>query len=262
MIRIPWRLPLCLGLLALASSACSNVNPATTASANGSGVTHVYVAIGENGSSGFRFGSDLTSTWIQSLYRSALGTRGTLYDLSERGETIADARDKLLPDALAEHPDLVTIWVNTEDIVSGTPLATYGLELSQLVGALRQQGATVLLANAAPPVLFPALESCSGGINGCRSGGSALPAAAMATLVTGYDSTIASVASQTGVRLVDVHAALSSAVETGGVGSVLSGDESSLSPRVARWSPVPSSRPYRHGSGTRGDPRNDGPDGQ
>ncbi len=230
MTRSPWRVPLCLGLLALLACACSNVNPTTTASANGSGVTHVYVALGENGSSGFRFRSDLTSTWIQSFYRSALATTGTLYDLSERGETIADARDNLLPEALAEHPDLVTVWVSTEDIVSGTPLVTYGLELSQLVEALRQQGATVLLANAPPPALFPALESCPGSTDGCRSGVSAPPAAGVATLVTGYDSTIASVARQTGARLVDVHAALSSAVETGGVGSVLSGEESSLSP--------------------------------
>jgi hypothetical protein len=50
------------------------------------------------------------------------------------------------------------------------------------------------------------------------------------TEVTDYDNTIASVARQTGARLVDVHAALSSAVETGGAESVLSADGSSLSP--------------------------------
>jgi hypothetical protein len=221
---------LCLGLLALLAGACSNGNPTTSASANGPGVTHVYVAIGENGSSGFRFRSDLTSTWIQSFYRSAFGTTGTLYDLSERGETIADARNNLLPEALAVHPDLVTLWVSTEDIVSGTPLATYGHQLSQLVEALRQQGATVLLANAAPPALYPALESCPGSsTQGCGPGGPA-PPPTVATEVTDYDNTIASVARQTGARLVDVHAALSSAVETGGAGSVLSVQGSSLSP--------------------------------
>ena len=231
MKRSPRLVLLCLGLLALLACACSNVNPTTTASANGPGVTHVYVAIGENGSSGFRFRSGLTSTWIQSFYRSALGTTGTLYDLSERGETIADARNNLLPEALAVHPDLVTLWVSTEDIISGTPLATYGHQLSQLVEALRQQGATVLLANAAPPALIPALESCPGSTDGCGPGGSAPPpAAGEATEVTDYDNTIASVARQSGARLVDVHAALSSAVETGGAGSVLSVHGSSLSP--------------------------------
>ncbi len=231
MTRSPRLVLLYLGLLALLACACSNVNPTTTASANGPGVTHVYVAIGENGSSGLRFRSDLTSTWVQSFYRSSLGTTGTLYDLSERGETIADARDNLLPEALAVHPDLVTVWVSTEDIVSGTLLATYGHDLSQLVEALRQQGATVLLANAAPPVLYTALESCPGSTNGCRPGGSApRPAAGEVTEVTDYDNTIASVARQTGARLVDVHAALSSAVETGGAESVLSADGSSLSP--------------------------------
>jgi lysophospholipase L1-like esterase len=222
---------MCLGLVVLLASACSNANPSTTASAIGPGVTHVYVAIGENGSSGFGFRSDLTSTWVQSFYRSALGTTGTLYDLSQRGETIADARDNVLPEALALHPDLVTVWVSTEDIVSGTPPATYGQELSQLVEALRQHGASVLLANAAPQVLYPALESCPGSTNGCGRGASAPPPSAdVASQVTAYDSTIATVARQTGARLVDLHAALSAAVPTGGGDGVPSGAGPSLSP--------------------------------
>ena len=107
------------------------------------------------------------------------------------------------------HPDLVTIWVSTEDIISGTPLATYGDQLSQLVEALRQQGATVLLANAPPPALYPALESCQGNTEGCGSGGlRAISCAGAATEVTDYDNTIASVARQTGARLVDLHADL------------------------------------------------------
>ena len=231
MTRSPRLVVLCLGLLALVVSACSSVNPTTTASANGPGVTHVYVALGENGSSGLRFRSDLTSTWVQSFYRSALGTTGTLYDLSQRGETIADALDNLLPEALAVHPDLVTVWVSTEDIISGTPLVTYGQDLSQLVEALRHQGATVLLANAAPQALFPALESCPSDNDGCGPGAPSIsPAAGAATEVTDYDNTIASVASRTGARLVNLHAALSSALQTGGAGNLLSADGVSLSP--------------------------------
>jgi lysophospholipase L1-like esterase len=233
MTRNPRLVVLYLGLLALIACACSNVNPTTTASANGPGVTHVYVALGENGSSGLRFRSDLTSTWVQSFYRSALGTTGTLYDLSQRGETIADALDNLLPEALAAHPDLVTVWVSTEDIVSGTPLATYGDDLSQLVEAFRHQGATVLLANAALQALFPALESCPSDNDGCGPGTPAGSPASAATEVTDYDNTIASIASRTGARLVDVHAALSSALETGGAPSLLSADGASLSPRGA-----------------------------
>ena len=257
MTRSPRLVLLYLGLLALLACACSNVNPTTTASVNGPGVTHVYVAIGENGSGGLRFRSDLTSTWVQSFYRSSLGTTGTLYDLSERGETIADVRDNLLPEALAVHPDLVTVWVSTEDIVSGTLLATYGHDLSQLVEALRQQGATVLLANAAPPVLYPALESCPGGANGCGPGGSApRPTAGEVTEVTDYDNTIASVARQTGraswtctrhCRVPWRQAAQKA--------SYLRTDPR-CRPSAVRWSPVPSSRRCRQGSCTRGDPHN------
>jgi hypothetical protein len=222
---------LSLSLLALVATACSNVNPSSTARPNGPAVSHVYVAIGENGSEGFRSMSDVASTWTLSFYRSALGTGGTLYDLSTRAQTVADALVNVLPHALALHPGLVTVWVNTEDIISGTPLASYGQDLAQLVVALRDGGATVLLANAPPPVLLPALEGCPAGNGECGPGGPAPPQDVAAT-VTAYDSTIASIARETGARLVNLEGALSSAA-AGGAGSVLSEDGSSLSPMGA-----------------------------
>ena len=46
---------LTLGIMAVVASACSSVTPTTTASANGSGPSHVYVALGDNGLGGARF---------------------------------------------------------------------------------------------------------------------------------------------------------------------------------------------------------------
>jgi hypothetical protein len=64
-----------LALVALGAAACANINPTTTASANGRGPAHVFVAIGESGANESRGGPpDLRSQWTQIFYRSTLGT--------------------------------------------------------------------------------------------------------------------------------------------------------------------------------------------
>ena len=156
-----WIVIVCFGIVSLLASACSDTNPTTTARANSSLVSHVYVAIGEDGSGGFMYRGDLRTMWAQIFYQSALGTGGTLYDYSMPDETVADVLHEVLPDALAVHPDLVTIWESTADIVAATPPAVYGEELEKLVEAFRRSGAVVLLANVAPPQLDQVLGTCS-----------------------------------------------------------------------------------------------------
>jgi lysophospholipase L1-like esterase len=138
----------------------------------------------------------------------------------------------------AVHPDLITVWLSTADIVDGTDPATYGTELRQLVGALRRQGTTVLVANAVPPALESAFDVCTRRFGGCSAPvtpatSGALSPSTLASAVTAYDGTIASVARQTGALLVDVHTVLAQALQTGGVGSLLTSDGASLSEQGA-----------------------------
>jgi GDSL-like Lipase/Acylhydrolase family len=222
-------------VLALAAAACTSINPTTTASGNDRDPPYVYVAIGESGADGSRGGPpDLRSQWTQMFYRSTLGTDAVLYDLTSGGQTVAEVLSSVLPQALAVHPELATVWLSTADIVAGTALPVYEQELKQLVEALRHAGATVLLANAAPPEVFPALESCGSGASVCDSqGGPNLSSPALASTVSAYDSVIASVGRQTGADIVDVHSVLAMAIQDGGAERVLSPQGTALSESVA-----------------------------
>ena len=229
---------LVLGIVAVMASACSSVTPDTTASANGSGPLRVYVALGENGQGSSRFSTNFGAAWTQMFYRSSLGTSGTFYDFSTPDQTVADVLGQELGQAQAVHPDLVTVWLSTADIVGGTDPGTYGSELRQLVSALRRQGTTVLVANAVPPALESAFDVCVRRFGGCGAPATLPPSGALspdalASTVTAYDGTIASVAHQTGALLVDVHSVLAQALESGGVGSILTSDGTSLSEQGA-----------------------------
>jgi hypothetical protein len=219
-----------LALVALTVAACTSINPTTTAIANDRGPSHIFVAIGESGANEFRGGRpDLRSEWTQIFYRSTLGTDGVLYDLTSRGPTLAEVLSGVLSQALALHPQLALVWLSTADIVASTTPLVYGQELRQLVEALKHAGATVLLANAAPPVDFPALLSCESNPSDCTQGGSTILSPSLDSTVPAYDDVISAVARQTGVDLVDVHSALERDVQVGGVESVLSPDGTALS---------------------------------
>jgi GDSL-like lipase/acylhydrolase family protein len=228
---------LVLGIMAVVASACSSVTPTTTASANGSGPSRVYVALGNNGLGASRFPTNVRAAWTQMFYSSALGTSGTFYDFSMADQTVAAVLGQELAQVQAVHPDLVTVWLSTADIVNGTDVATFGSELRQLVGALRRQGATVLVANAVPPALESAFDVCTGRFGGCSTADpaptSGVSPGAAASAVTAYDGTIALVARQTGAFLVDVQSVLAHALQVGGVGSIVTPDGASLSEQGA-----------------------------
>jgi hypothetical protein len=218
-----------LALVALVVAACTSINPTTTAVANDRGPSYVFVAIGESGANEFRGGQpDLRSEWTQIFYRSTLGTDGVLYDLTSRGPTVAEVLSGVLPQALALRPQLALVWLSTADIVAATTPLVYEQELRQLVEALTKVGATVLLANAAPPVVFPALVSCESDRADCTQAGSTLLPPSLESTVSAYDNDIAAVARQTGADLVDVHSVLERDLQ-GGVDNVLSSDGTALS---------------------------------
>ena len=172
---------------------------------------------------------DLRSEWTQIFYRSTLGTDGVLYDLTSRSPTVAEVLSAILPEALALHPQLALVWLSTADIVAATTPLVYEQELRQLVESLKTAGATVLLANAAPPVVFPALVTCESNPADCTQGGSTLSSPVLQSTVSVYDNVIAAVARQTGADMVNVHSALEQDVQVGGVENVLSSGGMELS---------------------------------
>jgi hypothetical protein len=240
---------LCLGAITLVAAACSNINPTTTATANGPTVTRVYAAIGDDGSSGFGSPVDFGSTWPQLFYRSAFGTAGIFYDFSEPGQTAAAALRGTLPQVRAIRPDVVSVFVSPADLVDGTPAPVYGGDLERLVEPLRAEGAVVLVANAVPLELIPAFDPCPARAAGCA----AVPGQAVAAgAVSAYDAATAAVARETGSIVVDVHAALADALTRGGGVGLLSPSGTSLTAAGAEFvartfrASLPKREPRRH----------------
>ena len=220
-----------LVLVSLVAAACTSINPTTTANANRGGPSYIYVALGESGTNGFHHRpQDLRSQWTQLFYRSSLQTDGVLYDFSTSGQTVAEVLKTELPQALALHPELVTVFLSTGDIVAGTVPSLYEQQLKELVEALRHAGAIVLLANAAPSDVLPVFASCQSEVSDCDTQSApTLPSPTQATSVSAYDNVIAAVVRETGAKMVNVHSALERAVQVGGVQSVLSPDGTALS---------------------------------
>ena len=170
---------------------------------------HVYAAVGASETVGVGSEHPERDAWTQVFYRTALPDSAVFYNFGEPGITVRQALDQEVPSALAVHPDLVTVWLNTNDILHQVPVEAYQDQLDRLVLALRQGGrARVLVANT--PVLdgLPSYRECLQQPPGprCLVRGQAVPQPAQLTaLVARYNSAIAAVAERRGAILVDLN---------------------------------------------------------
>jgi lysophospholipase L1-like esterase len=157
------------------------------------GPTSVYVALGSGETAGLGSDTPLRDSWPQLFFRAALPLNTVFVNFGTDGATTADALSFEVPDALAQHPTIATVWLNLNDLMNGVTPATYEAELQQVVHRLRQGGATrVLLANALPLDRLPALVPDQS-------------ATAVGTTVAQYNAATARVATREGAILVDLH---------------------------------------------------------
>lgn len=174
-----------------------------------------YVAIGASETVGVGSDDPVREAWPQVFYRTALPVGATYVDLGIPGATVADAIRQEAPDALALRPDLVTVWLNVNDIREGVAVSTYESELLQLVTELRGGGRTkVLVANTPPMDHLPAILQV-------------VPAAALPDLratIDAYNAAIATVASRTGAVVVDLHSVGEASIRDGTFGHLLASD--------------------------------------
>jgi lysophospholipase L1-like esterase len=172
---------------------------------------HTYVAIGASETLGVGTQEPESQAWTSVFYRTALPQSAVFYNLGEVGATVDQALKDELPVAVAERPDLVTVWLNTNDIIHGVSPAAYGAGLDHLLSALARVGAArVLVANT--PVLsdLPAYRAClpnpPAGSPFCAfTAGPVPPAAELDRLVDSYNATIAAVVARNHAVLVDLH---------------------------------------------------------
>jgi acyl-CoA thioesterase-1 len=146
-----------------APTSSATTSPAPTSSAapsTASAAPRVYVAVGASETVGVGADHPRTQAWPRLLHDRALpGTR--LVNVGVSGATVRDALVGQLPKALAANPDVVTVWLAVNDVISLVPVSDYEATLRTLVHALRRGGRTeVLVANVPPLDRLPAYRTC------------------------------------------------------------------------------------------------------
>ena len=113
----------------------------------------VYVALGGNETLNPARNSDLPDDWTQLVFTQALSTSAVHVDLANGDSTVQNALDVQLPDAVALHPTIATVWVGAADVRNGTGSITFHDELSQLVARLQAAGTRRIILLSQPSTM-------------------------------------------------------------------------------------------------------------
>lgn len=147
-----------------AADAGASPSPSPTAASSAASTTpvapQVYVAVGASENVGVGADDPATQAWPRLFHARAVpGTR--FVDVGVSGATVTDALQTQLPRALAEDPDVVTVWLAVNDVLALAPVTSYEGQLRNLVHALRQGGRTEVLVGNVPPLdRLPAYLAC------------------------------------------------------------------------------------------------------
>jgi acyl-CoA thioesterase I len=225
-----------LVLLATLATACSASRTAATPKPTPTAAQLVYVAVGASESVGVGATDPRRDAWTQVFFRTALPRSAVFVNMAVPGSTVAEALAAQVPEAVALSPQVVTVWLNVNDILHGVAPASYEADLTRLVTALRRGGATkVLVANTPPLDDLPAYRACLPGATTTARQGAPCPVsgplaaavpgpAVLNAAVDAYNAAIARVVAATGAVLVDLHAAGLAARANGTEASLVSSD--------------------------------------
>ena len=207
-----------LTVLVVAATACTVSKPEVLPPPPATGPAPVYVAVGASETVGVGSDQPLRDAWPRVLHRSALPPGSVFVNMGIPGATVAQALAHEVAEALAARPNVVTVWLNVNDMTRGVSPAEYERQLDSLVGQLRGDGSIrVLVANTPPLDQLPAYQA--GRLL------DRLPAAeAVQELVADYNAAIARVVERNGALLVDLHAVGMAARAAGTEATLVSGD--------------------------------------
>ncbi len=194
------RLAVVLVLLVLIAVACSRSRPEVLPPPDETGPPPVYVAVGASETTGVGSDQPLRDGWPRILHRTALPAGSIFVNMGIPGATVAQALAEEVDQALSARPNLVTVWLNVNDMNAGVGVAEYERQLDTLVRRLRGDGSIrVLVANTPPLDTLPAYQA--GRVLGALPGPETVR-----RLVASYNEAIARVAERQGAVLVDLHA--------------------------------------------------------
>jgi lysophospholipase L1-like esterase len=201
--RRPGRLAVVAALLLVVAASCTPHRPEVLPPSD-AGPPVVYVAVGASETTGTGSDQPLRDGWAYVLHRTALPQGATFVNMGIPRATVAQALNEELTQALSVKPNVVTVWLNVNDLVRGVPADDYERQLDTLVKGLRAGGRIrVLVANT------PALETLPAFTAG-RLFSSPVSVDTVRAMVDDYNAAIARVAQREGALLVDLHAAAAS----------------------------------------------------
>ena len=188
----------------------------------------IYAAVGASETAGWGAGNFSRESWPRVLLELALPDF-ELVNLGLPGATVERAIERELPKLKRVDPDVVTVWLNANDILQGVPPARYKRDFTQLLRTIDRTGSQqVLVANTPPLDTLPAYRACrpdppeDGPF--CFLGGSLPSPAEMRALVKRYNRIIKQTVEQTGGTLVDLHSSAQRAQKQGRAAELISGD--------------------------------------
>jgi len=216
--------------VAAIGAACTSVSSAQQGPpVRPNGPAPLYVAVGASDSVGVGAADPLRQSWPAVFFQTALPASARFVDLGVPGITVSDALVQEVPAAVSLRPNVVTVWLNVNDLIDGVDPATYGHELTELLQDLRRGGLTqVLVANTPPVESFPAYRAClpfATGAGGCDTSRRAPTPAAVAAIVAAYNRAIDGAARATGSHVVDLYAATQRLVRSGHLRAFLGPDD-------------------------------------
>lgn len=212
-MRAPWRV-VAGSLLVVMVAGCTASPP--TALPIGSPVPDeplAYVAVGASETVGVGTDDPVREAWPRVLWRTAM-PQAAFFNLGVAGSTTAQALQEQVPAALAAHPDIVTVWLNVNDLIARVPPEVYQRQLTRLVRRLRQGDETQVLIASTPRLdSLPAYRACRpsppAGSAPCPLEGSTVvpplpPRGVVQAAVAAYNRVIVRVVRRQGAILVDL----------------------------------------------------------
>jgi lysophospholipase L1-like esterase len=196
-----------------------------------SGPPLIYAAVGASETVGTGADKPETQAWPRVLADTLGGRRQvTFTGLGYGGALVSDALASSVPKAEKLAPDLVTVWLNVNDLIRLSPAPTFEKQLGDLVKRVRRGGATIVLVANTPALdRLPAYLGCLEPTGtGCLLPPAVRPFVpkpdALNAQVDAYNQATARVAEREGAVVVDLHAASLKARAEGREASLVSGD--------------------------------------
>lgn len=168
----------------------------------------VYVAIGASETAGVGTEDPFIEAWPKVLWRDRL-PEAVLYDLGRPGSTLAEAVAEQMDEAVRLEPDIVTVWLNVNDVIERVPEDAYEADLRTMLGALTTTGAAVLVASTPRIDSLPVYLACRPDpppdALDCPADDVSLPPPDdVRALVAGYNEAIDRAATGSGAIVVDL----------------------------------------------------------